>query len=129
MKRLALILAFALFALPALAAEDFTGKWTGTFSGVASDGTQVTENIFLDLVQKGAELTGTAGPSAERQWKIQKGKVDGNKLAFEVVPDNDGGPQIVRISLTLAEGRLKGDFNAEKDGMTLAAKIDVARAK
>jgi hypothetical protein len=129
MKRLALILALALFALPAFAAEDFTGKWSGTFSGVASDGTQVTENIFLDLVQKGTELTGTAGPSAERQWKIAKGKVDGNKLAFEVVPDNDGGPQIVRLSLALAEGRLKGDFNAEKDGMTLTAKVDVARVK
>jgi hypothetical protein len=129
MKRLVLLLALSLLALPALAAEDFTGKWSGTFSGVTSDGTQVTENIVLHLVQKGTELTGTAGPSDERQWKIVKGKVDGNKIMFEVTPENSGGLETIKLSLAYAEGRLKGDFNAAKEGVTLSAKVDVARAK
>lgn len=128
MKRLALVLALTLFALPTLAAEDFSGKWSGTFSGTASDGRQVTENIFLNLVHKGPELTGTAGPSPDRQWKILNGKVDGNKLAFDVAPEGEG-PENIRLTLALVEGRLKGEFNAGKDGLTLSAKVDVARVK
>jgi hypothetical protein len=131
MKKLSLLFALVLFVLPAaFAAEDFTGKWSGQFSGTAPDGTQMTEPIVLNLVHKGAELTGTAGPSAERQWKILKGKVDGNKLSFEVQAENDSqsGPYVV-ISLTYADGHLKGDFNASRGEEKMTAKVDVTRAK
>ena len=128
MKRFALIAAFLLTALPVFAAEDFSGKWSGTFKGIGPDGSQVTESIFLNLVHKGAELTGTAGPSQETQWKIANGKVDGNKLSFLVEnPDNAG--LVARLNLALEEGHLKGDFIAEKGGEKLTAKVDVTRVK
>ena len=38
MKKLALLFALVLCAFPVLAAEDFTGKWSGQFTGVAPDG-------------------------------------------------------------------------------------------
>jgi hypothetical protein len=130
MKKLALLFVFALFVLPSLAAEDFTGKWSGQFTGVGPNGQQMTEPIVLNLVHKGAELTGTAGPSAEQQWKILKGKVDGNKVAFEVQAggDNQSGPYVT-ITLTYAEGHLKGDFNAQDANQKITAKIDVTRVK
>jgi hypothetical protein len=130
MKRLALLFALTLFVLPALAAEDFTGKWSGQFTGVAPDGNQMTEPILLNLVHKGAELTGTAGPSAERQWKILKGKVDGDKMSFEVQAENDSqtGPYVT-ITMAYVEGHLKGDFNAQRGTEKLTAKIDVTRVK
>ena len=130
MKRLALLFALTLFVLPALAAEDFTGKWSGQFTGVGPDGNQMTEPILLTLVHKGAELTGTAGPNADRQWKILKGKVDGNKVSFEVQAENDSRPGLyVTITLVYAEGHLKGDFNAQEGGQKIAAKVDVTRVK
>ena len=128
MKRLALLFALTLFVLPALAAEDFTGKWSGQFTGVAPDGNQVTEPILLNLVHKGAELTGTAGPSADTQWKILKGKVDGDKVSFEVQAggDTSGGPYVT-ITMAYAEGHLKGDFNAQRGTEKLTAKSDLTR--
>ena len=130
MKKLALLFGLALFVLPALAAEDFTGKWSGQFSGVAPDGNQMTEPILLNLVHKGAELTGTAGPSDETQWKILKGKVDGDKVSFEVQAggDTQGGPYVT-VTLTYAEGHLKGDFNAQRGAEKLIAKVDLTRVK
>ena len=128
MKRLVALFVFALMVLPAIAAEDFSGKWSGTFSGVASDGTQVDENIYAVLVHKGAELTGTAGPSAEQQWKIEKGKVDGNKMSFEVV-GGDGGGIAAKLSLAFADGHLKGEFSAAKGEEKLVAKVDMTRVK
>ena len=130
MKRLALLLALTLFVLPALAAEDFTGKWSGQFTGVAPDGNQVTEPILLNLVHKGAELTGTAGPNADTQWKILKGKVDGDKVSFEVQAERDSQPgPYVTITLAYAEGHLRGDFNAQRGAEKLTAKIDLTRVK
>jgi hypothetical protein len=127
MKRFLLLVALAFAALPVLAAEDFSGKWSGTFTGTAPDGTQITENMLLILVHKGAELTGTAGPNEQTQWKIQNGKVDGNKLSFLVQnPDND---VVARISLGLSEGHLKGEFAAEKGSEKMTAKVDLTRVK
>jgi hypothetical protein len=130
MKRLALLFTFLLCVLPTFAAEDFTGKWSGQFSGIGPDGNQATEPILLNLVHKGAELTGTAGPSAERQWKIVKGKVDGEKLTFEVQAGDDGqsGPYVT-ISLAYVEGHLKGDINMQRGEQKLSGKMDVTRAK
>lgn len=130
MKKLALMFALTLFVLPAAAAEDFTGKWSGQFSGVGPDGNQATEPILLNLVHKGAELTGTAGPAAEKQWNILKGKVDGNKLSFEVQAggDTQGGPYVT-VTLAFAEGHLKGDINMQQGEQKLTGKVDVTRVK
>lgn len=127
MKRLILVLALVFAALPAFAAEDFSGKWSGTFTGTLPDGTPVTESIFLILTHKGTELTGSAGPNEDKQWKIQGGKVDGDKLAFLV--ENPDNAVVAKISLALADGHLKGDFTAEKGAEKLTAKVDVTRVK
>lgn len=132
MKRIALlVVALFVSVLAVTAAEDFSGKWSGTFSGVGPNGQPSTENIVLNLVHKGAELSGTAGPSAERQWKVLKGKVDGDKLAFEVQAGDDassGGP-LLKFTLAFAEGHLKGDVNLERGETKLSAKLDATRAK
>ena len=71
-------------------------------------------------------LTGTAGPSAERQWPIEKGAVDGSKVAFRVQqPD---GP-LRTFTLTLVKGRLQGDMLAELKGQSFTAKADLGRDK
>lgn len=131
MKKLALVLALLLVSFPAVAAEDFSGSWSGSFTGTGPDGTERTEQMFMKLVHKGADLTGTAGPSAEVQWRIDKGKVDGNNVSFEVQGGGDAasGAPVLKFTLAFAEGHLKGTLNAEKDGLKLSAKVDTTRVK
>jgi hypothetical protein len=61
-------------------AADVTGKWTGNMAGPGGDGFQLT----FTFKQDGAKLTGTIdGPMGE-PMEISEGKVDGDKLSFNV---------------------------------------------
>lgn len=124
MIRRALFVCLVLSVASLSAAQDVTGKWAGSFNPVRPDGSTGEAKIFLDLKQSGSELTGTAGPGPDRQWPL-KGKIEGNKLSFEV--QSDDGP--ITITLTLADGHLKGDAAAESNGQKRSAKIDVERVK
>ena len=73
----ALMMAFT--AASAFAA-DVTGKWTGNMVGSGGDGFQLT----FTFKQDGGKLTGTIdGPMGE-PMEISEGKVDGDKLSFNV---------------------------------------------
>ncbi|MBK9241230.1 MAG: hypothetical protein IPL75_13445 [Acidobacteria bacterium] len=114
MTRRAILLALALALSPILQAavvQDLTGKWDGTFIATVN-GQQEDDVVFMTLTQKGAVLTGTVGPSLDRQWAIIGGKVEGTKVTFDTQSD---GP-FVKFTLTLVDGRLKGDAVAEMDG-------------
>jgi hypothetical protein len=125
MRQLAVVvgLALTLVAGSVRAAEDFTGKWTGTFVGTAPDGRQQDDTVFLDLTQKGNVLTGTGGPTAEKQFPLLNGTVKGNDLAFDVQADG----VLIKFTLTYASGHLKGDAAAEMGGQKMAARIDAQR--
>jgi hypothetical protein len=127
MKTLAAI-AVLLLTTPAAHAQttNLTGKWTGTLTRTAPDGRSQSIDVMFDLTQKGKVLTGTVGPNAERQWKIEKGAVDGSNVTFRVQqPD---GP-LRTFTLKPVEGRLQGEMLAELKGQSFTAKVDVGRAK
>ena len=105
------------------AAEDFTGKWSGTFVGTGPDGSVHEDTILLNLTQKGTVLTGTAGPNAEQQFPVSNGTAVGTKLVFDVQSD---GP-LLKFTLTFADGHLKGDAAADFMGQKLSAKVDAQR--
>ena len=89
MKTLVTIAALVLTIAPARAqsarqSTSLTGHWTGTLTRTAPDGRSQSIDFMFNLTQKGKVLTGTAGPNAERQWKIEKGAVDGSKVTFQV---------------------------------------------
>ena len=124
-------LAFLLCALAPAQAQstktpDLTGKWTGTMTRTAPDGQTQSINFMFDLTQKGKVITGTVGPSAERQWPIQKGSVDGGKITFQV-QQPDGGP-LRTFTLKLVKDRLQGEMLAELNGQSFTAKVDGERA-
>ena len=104
--------------------EDLTGKWSGSFT-ISMDGETKDDSAYMDLKQSGTELTGTAGPNADQQWKIEKGKIEGSKVTFEV---NADGPTL-KFELTLADGHLKGEAKADFDGKTMKAAVDLQRKK
>lgn len=119
---LTLLLASVLLAAPAFPPDNVTGKWAGSFV-ITMDGETRDDTAYMNLKQTGTELTGTAGPSEDRQWQIQKGKVEGNKLTFEVQTEQP----IIKFELTLADGHLKGQAKAEHEGKSMNAVIDVTR--
>ena len=115
-----------LFLAPVLmAADDLTGKWSGSFVITFSDGETKDAKAFMDLNQKGAEITGTAGESPDKQWEVQKGKVEGNRITFELQTE---GP-LIKFELTLVDGHLKGEAKAEHEGKSMKAAIDLQRQK
>lgn len=128
MTRRAVLSLFALLlAIPTLhaaPAQDLTGKWSGSFI-MTFNGDTRDDVAEMTLTQKGTVLTGTVGPNADQQWAIENGKVDGTKVTFDVTAD---GP-VIKFTLTLVDGRLKGDAAASMDGQSMTAKVDVGRAK
>ncbi len=79
-KVLVIVLLLAISALIALASE-VTGTWSGTFKVNGGDHTVPQVMIFK---QDGSKLNGSAGPDAQEQYPIENGKVEGDRLRFEV---------------------------------------------
>ena len=129
MKTLVALAVLLMTMVPAAAQTKpatLTGKWTGTLTRTSPDGSQ-TQSIdwMSELTQEGKVLTGTTGPNAERQWKIEKGAVDGAKVTFQTQQPN--GPQRT-FTLTLVKGRLQGEMLAQMGDQSFTAKVDLGRA-
>ena len=104
---------------------DLTGVWTGTFTPKGDE----PGGAHLDLKQKGAELTGTAGSRADRQSAIANGKVTTVKGVTSVTFDTtQPNGLVMKFDLKVVEGRLKGNVTAEQNGKKLEAVLDVGRA-
>ena len=125
MRTLLCFLVLAALAGLALADVDVTGKWSGSFNATNPDGETKESTAVLVLKQSGTDITGTAGPTEDEQFAIQKGKIEGDKVTLEV--DHDG--HTMKFDLVLAADRLTGEAKVSRDGQDLRAKIDVTRAK
>ena len=132
MTRPAALFLFALVLSPVLSAapvatqemKDLTGKWDGAFI-ISINGQQQDDVAFMNLTQKDKVITGTVGPTLDQQWPITSGKVDGATVSLDVQGD---GP-LIKFTLTMVDGRLKGDALADVNGQTMTAKVDVGRSK
>ena len=119
MKRIAALSFFVLTS--ALMAGDLTGKWSGSLSETEGD----AKSAMLVLKQAGSELTGTAGPNEEKQFPIKNGKVDGDKVTFDV----EAGEAVMHFELTAAGNRMSGNVHAEHEGEKLSAKVEVTKSE
>jgi hypothetical protein len=112
-------------------AADLTGVWVGTFTSTTSTGEPDEDPAYLSLKQKGEELTGTGGPTADRQMPISKGKVTTVKSVttaiFEATENPERPP--IQFELKLVDGRLKGTASQESNGRKRTAVVDVGREK
>ena len=122
---IALVLAALAPAASAQTTANFSGKWEGTYTLQRPDGTAAEPRpLVFNFVQKGKELTGTAGP-ADQQEKVQ-GTVENGKATFDVLMPQ--GPPF-KFSLAIVKGRLQGDMSREnKEGVVRTAKVDAAKA-
>ena len=108
-----------------LSAADIAGKWAGNYDVVMSDGDTMKGKVTLTLQQDGAVISGTAG-SDQGQLKVMNGKLDGDKLSFELQPDDQ---QKIVFDLRLQDDlHLKGEGKRETDGNKLNVKLDLTRS-
>lgn len=61
-------------------ATDVTGNWNATFTRTAPDGQTQSISFTFHFTQKGKELSGTVGPEPARQWKVEKGRLQGMQM-------------------------------------------------
>ena len=132
MKTLSAIVLLALSLIPAATAAqetDLTGNWNARFTMTRPDGASQTITFTFHFTQKGKVLSGTIGPTPERQWKVEKGVVDGAKVAF-VVQQTDNQMPLRTFALTHAKGRLEGTQKlALPDGQTADVAVVAERAR
>ena len=113
-------------AKSAAQAASLTGTWNATFTQTRSTGEKQSITFTFHFTQKGKVLSGTIGPEPARQWKVEKGVVDGANVSFQVqVPD---GP-LRSFTLTLVKGRLQGTQKLEFKGQTAEVTVEAERAK
>jgi len=123
-KLLLCALVFTLSAFVVRAAE-LTGKWSGSFDITNSEGETKADTAYMDLKETGGAVTGTAGPNAEKQWSLQKGKLEGQKLTFEVTME-DGG--VLAFELTFDGASIQGSCTGTGNGgEKLSAKVNLKR--
>ena len=130
MKTLAALVLLGLAMVPASTAAqatNLTGDWNAKFTLTAPDGRTQSITFTFHFTQKGKVLTGTIGPTPERQWKVEKGVVDGAKVTFQV--QQPEGPTLRSFTLTLVKGRLQGTMRLERGDQKAEATVDAERAK
>src|ERR1051325_5720583 len=114
----------AVFTL-SLCAADLTGKWSGTIE-IKRGGESKAESAFVILKQEGMSLTGSGGPNETQQHAMQNGKVDGDKITFEIALCEQ---RVMRFNLTAAGDQITGDITGPKKdtGEPETARLSVKR--
>lgn len=101
---------------------NIAGKWTGSFELIFPNGKSERETAWFDFVQNGNDVSGTAGPDAEKQTPIANGKISGKRLSFEM---SVRAGTILIFDLILDENHLRGE--ATGDSADAKIKINVVR--
>jgi hypothetical protein len=114
-----ILLVFVLFATSAIAA-DFTGNWSG--EGVTNGASHL---LYFVLKQDGNTITGSGGPNATEQHPFQNGKVDGEKLIFDLIP---GGKGTIHFELKPEGDGLKGTVELRREDGVESGTVTLKRA-
>jgi hypothetical protein len=120
MKTLAAIL--MLFAVSA-ATGDLTGTWSGTFKVDGADH-DIPQRIILE--RNGNELIGSGGPDAQEQYPIENGRIDGERVRFEITTGE------WKFSYDLKQtppDSLNGTLELKSISETRAAKVSLSKTK
>ena len=109
-------------------APNLTGTWLGKAIATKDGAPGSEEGLYAVLQQVGADVTGTVGPSADRQQDITKGKVTTTKDGTTVAFDTGRSGHVIHFELKLIDSKLKG---AVKDETYPETKItlELQRAK
>ena len=119
MKRAGAGLLACLLGLLACAAPD-PGA-TGTWSGPVTQPGGETVDLVLHLHAAGDSFVGTAGtPPDDSAFAIEKGTIDGKRLAFEISRRRGDGESVTFfVTATIAGDRMNGSIVNRREGDTI----------
>jgi hypothetical protein len=104
-KKLLFVTTILLAVAFVAAAADVTGKWTYEMQG---RGGGPARQVTLTLKQDGDKLTGSVpGMRGGGDTEISNGKVDGDKVSFEVKREFNGNTMVTKYSGTVAGDEMK----------------------
>jgi hypothetical protein len=115
-KAIALVLLVAMHAM----AGDVTGKWSGTFRADGAD--HDVPQLFI-LKQDGNKLTGSGGPDQSEQYPLENGKVDDDRVKFEVTT----GEWKFTYDLRATEASMAGNLELKSLNDKRTAKVSLKR--
>jgi len=88
----------------ALCTLNVSGKWSGTLQ---MDGENDAKPAYLILKQGGNKLSGSVGPNEYEQDSFEGGKMDGDKLTFDV-PQGPNGEGSIHVDLQVKGDQMTG---------------------
>ena len=107
MKKLylfACLLLAAMLPTVALCAPNVSGKWSGTLQ---MDGENNAKPAYSFFNQNGNTLSGSVGPDESDQDSFQDGKLDGDKLTFDV-PQGPHGEGSLHVEMQVNGDQMTG---------------------
>ena len=113
-----LLLAALLFALVAWAA-DVAGRWWGEV--VTAEGSQP---VYVTLVQEGQTLRGSGGPAPMEQSLLTNGKIEGNRVSFDILP---GRRSPLHFELVSDGEWLRGTVKLRLNGQPVTGKVSLRK--
>ena len=120
--------AVTLAAHPFQAARlDISGTWTGKTIITKEGAPPSEEGLHAVLKQHGSEITGTVGPSVERQFPINTGKVETSEQETTVSFESGRRGHKLFFTAQLVDGVMKGTVKDEYYKSTL--QIELKRSK
>ncbi len=103
-----------------LRAGDVSGNWSGSFK---PNGEDRSHSLYMVFKQDGDKLTGSGGPNESEQHPVQNGKVQGDRLTFEV----PAGRGTFSFDLKGTGDEMSGDLQFKAEGETRTAKVSLKR--
>jgi hypothetical protein len=98
-----------------MTAADVTGKWRGAIrTEMAAQTTGGEIPAYLLLEQSDSRVTGSAGGSEKMLFKIQQGRIEGDRLTIEASPKEGA---VLRFILTVKGDALEGEV--EENGRSI----------
>lgn len=101
---------------------DLTGKWSGSFRADGAD--RDVPQLFI-LKQDENRLTGSGGPEQGEQYPIENGRVDGDRVSFEITT----GEWKFTYDLRVAGARMAGNLELKSINDRRTAKVSLSKAK
>src|SRR5215470_11018329 len=121
---------FLLLWAPIASATDVSGKWTGSLEFKSPDGDAQTVPAHVEFKQQNKTIIGSVWKDAEHQFRIDNGKIEGNRITFEFsAPEGEEDNILIhKVSLTVMNAaELEGQVEFEAGGNKLTGKLKLTR--
>ncbi len=118
-----------LFALTMFGA-DVSGKWSGSIEvSDPSTGDKINTPVKVIFDQKNGTVSGKIGRTEDDQTEdIRNGKLDGNKLTFDVQPPEATSAMKFQLVL-VADDRIEGEMKGAVDVGNVSGKVTLQKDK